>query len=75
MLLGNHKESIKQCDSIESIMTFLKATLPNLGVVRMEQVFAQVYNGSSMISIEMFLMHSFTLINQNLPTYSNNFFA
>jgi len=47
ILLESHKDQILQCDSIESIMTFLKSILPNMGVVRMEQIFSQVFYLSS----------------------------
>ena len=42
VLLGNHKELVKQCDSFESIMEFLKSTLPGMGIIQMERVINQV---------------------------------
>ena len=42
VLLGNHKELIKQCNSFESIMEFLKTTLPSMGIIQMERVINQV---------------------------------
>lgn len=42
VVLGNHKELIKQCDSFESIVDFLKTTLPEMGIIQMERVFNQV---------------------------------
>ena len=47
VVLGNHKELIKQCDSFEAIVEFLKTTLPGMGFIQMERVFNQV----------MFLIH------------------
>ncbi|CAM9601816.1 unnamed protein product [Lampetra planeri] len=41
-LLGSHQALIMQCDSFESIMDFLKTTLPNLGLVQMEKTINQV---------------------------------
>uniref|UniRef100_A0A8C7JDA3 Uncharacterized protein n=1 Tax=Oncorhynchus kisutch TaxID=8019 RepID=A0A8C7JDA3_ONCKI len=36
-LLGSHKPLILQHDSLESIVDFIKTTLPNLGLVQMEE--------------------------------------
>uniref|UniRef100_T1JI64 Rab-GAP TBC domain-containing protein n=1 Tax=Strigamia maritima TaxID=126957 RepID=T1JI64_STRMM len=43
VLLGNHKELIMQCTTFESVMEFLKTTLPSLGIIQMERVFNQVF--------------------------------
>jgi TBC1 domain family protein 1 len=42
VLLGNHKELIKQCNSFESNVEFLKSTLPSMGIIQMERVINQV---------------------------------
>jgi len=42
VLLGNHKELIKQCDSFESVVEFLKTTLPEMGIIQMERIINQV---------------------------------
>ena len=42
VLLGNHKELIMQCDSFETIVEFLKTTLPEMGIIQMERVINQV---------------------------------
>lgn len=42
VLLGNHKELIIQCDSFESIVEFIKTTLPEMGMIQMERVINQV---------------------------------
>ena len=42
VLLGNHKELIKHCDSFELIMEFLKTTLPSMGIIQMERIINQV---------------------------------
>ena len=42
MLLGNHKELIIQCDSFESIVEFIKTTLPEMGMIQMERIINQV---------------------------------
>ena len=42
VLLGNHKELIKQYDNLESIVEFLKTTLPEMGIIQMERVINQV---------------------------------
>ena len=42
MLLGNHKELIMQCDSFESIVDFIKTTLPEMTYIQMERVINQV---------------------------------
>ncbi|ELT93344.1 hypothetical protein CAPTEDRAFT_212886 [Capitella teleta] len=43
VLLGNHKELIKQCDSFEANVEFLKTTLPSMGIIQMERVINQVF--------------------------------
>lgn len=42
VLLGNHKELIKQCCTLESIVDFLKVTLPDMAIIQMERIFNQV---------------------------------
>ncbi|XP_076347797.1 PTB_TBC1D1_like and TBC domain-containing protein plx [Tachypleus tridentatus] len=44
VLLSNHRELLLQCCSFESIMEFLKTTLPSMGIIQMERVFNQVFN-------------------------------
>lgn len=44
-LLGSHKPLILQHDSLESIVDFIKTTLPNLGLVQMEKTINQVRKG------------------------------
>ena len=44
VLLGNHRELIMQCDSFESIVEFIKTTLPEMGMIQMERVINQVFN-------------------------------
>jgi hypothetical protein len=46
VLLGNHKELILQCDSFESIVEFIKTTLPEMGIIQMERVINQVWIAS-----------------------------
>lgn len=41
-LLGSHKPLILQHDNLESIVDFIKSTLPNLGLVQMEKTINQV---------------------------------
>uniref|UniRef100_A0A673I3Q8 TBC1 domain family member 4 n=1 Tax=Sinocyclocheilus rhinocerous TaxID=307959 RepID=A0A673I3Q8_9TELE len=41
-LLGSHKPLILQQDNLESIVEFIKTTLPNLGLVQMEKTINQV---------------------------------
>uniref|UniRef100_A0A6Q2Z7X9 TBC1 domain family member 4 n=1 Tax=Esox lucius TaxID=8010 RepID=A0A6Q2Z7X9_ESOLU len=41
-LLGSHKPLILQHDSLETIVDFIKTTLPNLGLVQMEKTINQV---------------------------------
>jgi len=41
-LLGNHKELIKQCIGFETIVEFLKSTLPEMGIIQMERVINEV---------------------------------
>ncbi|MCJ8749265.1 hypothetical protein PDJAM_G00174390 [Pangasius djambal] len=40
-LLGSHKPLILQHDNLESIVDFIKSTLPNLGLVQMEKTINQ----------------------------------
>ncbi|KAK3597093.1 hypothetical protein CHS0354_021196 [Potamilus streckersoni] len=42
-LLGNHRELILQCDSFESIMEFIKTTLPEMSMIQMERVINQAF--------------------------------
>ncbi|XP_058240661.1 TBC1 domain family member 1 isoform X2 [Hemibagrus wyckioides] len=42
-LLGSHKPLILQHDNLESIVDFIKSTLPNLGLVQMEKTIKQVF--------------------------------
>lgn len=41
-LLGSHKPLILQHDHLETIVDFIKSTLPNLGLVQMEKTISQV---------------------------------
>ncbi|XP_043970637.1 TBC1 domain family member 1 isoform X4 [Gambusia affinis] len=41
-LLGSHKPLLLQHDNLESIVDFIKTTLPNLGLVQMEKTINQV---------------------------------
>ena len=59
MLLVNHRALILQCNSFESVVDFLKTTLPEMVQVQMERVISQVselsqdlqlYIGSNWIS-------------------------
>ncbi|KAM4710443.1 TBC1 domain family member 1 isoform 1-T1 [Discoglossus pictus] len=42
-LLGSHKPLILQHENLESIVEFIKNTLPNLGLVQMEKTINQVF--------------------------------
>ncbi|RXM32615.1 TBC1 domain family member 1 [Acipenser ruthenus] len=42
-LLGSHKPLILQHDNLETIVDFIKTTLPNLGLVQMEKTIIQVF--------------------------------
>ncbi|XP_028830968.1 TBC1 domain family member 1 isoform X3 [Denticeps clupeoides] len=42
-LLGSHKPLILQHENLESIVDFIKTTLPNLGLVQMEKTINQVF--------------------------------
>ena len=56
MLLGNHKALIMQCDSFESVVEFLKTTLPEMGIIQMERVFNQVnFSLIIFLSLKMFV--------------------
>uniref|UniRef100_A0A8C9L8N0 TBC1 domain family member 1 n=1 Tax=Pavo cristatus TaxID=9049 RepID=A0A8C9L8N0_PAVCR len=44
-LLGSHKPLILQHENLETIVDFIKNTLPNLGLVQMEKTISQVANG------------------------------
>ncbi|XP_052276744.1 TBC1 domain family member 1-like isoform X8 [Dreissena polymorpha] len=44
VLLGNHKELIMQCNSFETIVEFIKTTLPEMGMIQMERVINQVFD-------------------------------
>ncbi|XP_067663827.1 TBC1 domain family member 1-like isoform X1 [Haliotis asinina] len=43
VLLGNHRELIMQCDSFETVVEFLKTTLPDMVHVQMERVVNQAF--------------------------------
>ncbi|XP_026910060.1 TBC1 domain family member 1 isoform X4 [Acinonyx jubatus] len=42
-LLGSHKPLILQHENLETIVDFIKTTLPNLGLVQMEKTISQVF--------------------------------
>ncbi|KAK6487165.1 TBC1 domain family member 4-like isoform X2 [Huso huso] len=42
-LLSSHEARIMECDSFESIVDFLKSTIPNLTIAQMEETIAQVF--------------------------------
>ncbi|XP_075608444.1 TBC1 domain family member 1 isoform X6 [Balearica regulorum gibbericeps] len=42
-LLGSHKPLILQHENLETIVDFIKSTLPNLGLVQMEKTISQVF--------------------------------
>lgn len=42
-LLGSHEGEIVECDSFESIVDYLKTTLPALSHTQMEQTIAKVH--------------------------------
>ncbi|XP_060603835.1 TBC1 domain family member 1-like isoform X2 [Ruditapes philippinarum] len=44
VLLGNHKELIIQCSSFETVVEFIKTTLPEMGMIQMERVINQVFD-------------------------------
>uniref|UniRef100_A0A2C9JIX7 TBC1 domain family member 4 n=2 Tax=Biomphalaria glabrata TaxID=6526 RepID=A0A2C9JIX7_BIOGL len=43
MLIGNHRALILQCDSFESVVDFLKTTLPEMVQVQMERIINQAF--------------------------------
>ncbi|XP_052825094.1 TBC1 domain family member 1 [Octopus bimaculoides] len=43
ILLGDHKQLIMHCESFESIVEFLKTTLPSMGLVQMERIINQAF--------------------------------
>ncbi|CAG5136474.1 unnamed protein product, partial [Candidula unifasciata] len=43
MLIGNHRALILQCDTFESIVDFLKITLPEMVQVQMERIINQAF--------------------------------
>lgn len=47
-LLGSHKPLILQHENLETIVDFIKSTLPNLGLVQMEKTISQVWNKLNM---------------------------
>lgn len=44
-LLSSHEGEIVECDTFESIVDYLKTTLPNLNQTQMEQTIAKVQSG------------------------------
>lgn len=44
-LLSSHEGEIVECDSFESIVDYLKTTLPTLTQTQMEQTIAKVQSG------------------------------
>ncbi|XP_052795623.1 TBC1 domain family member 1-like isoform X2 [Mya arenaria] len=44
VLLGNHKELILHCDTFETIVEFIKTTLPEMSMIQMERVINQVFD-------------------------------
>lgn len=45
-LLSSHEGEIVECDSFETIVDYLKSTLPALSQTQMEQTIAKVQTGS-----------------------------
>ncbi|CAH1777592.1 unnamed protein product [Owenia fusiformis] len=43
VLLGEHKELIKQCENFETVVDFLKTTLPDMSLVQMERIINEVF--------------------------------
>ncbi|NXD09449.1 TBCD1 protein, partial [Nothocercus nigrocapillus] len=46
-LLGSHKPLILQHENLETIVDFIKSTLPNLGLVQMEKTISQSWHSSA----------------------------
>ncbi|XP_067141731.1 TBC1 domain family member 1-like isoform X2 [Centruroides vittatus] len=44
VLLSSHREPLLHCHGFESIMEFLKVTMPSMGIIQMERVFNQVFS-------------------------------
>ena len=55
-LLRSHKPLILQHDSLESIVDFIKTTLPNLGLVQMEKTINQVRKGDKCVTKGRFIV-------------------
>uniref|UniRef100_A0A8D1VXM1 TBC1 domain family member 1 n=1 Tax=Sus scrofa TaxID=9823 RepID=A0A8D1VXM1_PIG len=53
-LLGSHKPLILQHENLETIVDFIKSTLPNLGLVQMEKTISQVWFSVALASPEFF---------------------
>ena len=47
-LLGSHKPLILQHENLETIVDFIKNTLPNLGLVQMEKTINQVWSSPNL---------------------------
>lgn len=68
VLLGNHKELILQCDSFETIVEFIKTTLPEMGVIQMERVINQV----SIVSLDLlYNIYTYTLFLKHKKIWCN----
>lgn len=62
-LLGSHEGEIVECDSFESIVDYLKTTLPALSHTQMEQTIAKVHKQP------FFFFCSARLLNTHINTW------
>ena len=64
VLLGNHKELIKQCIGFESIVEFLKTTLPEMGIIQLERVINEVGFCSAVLGLLIVSGSGIVLVTQ-----------
>jgi len=63
VLLANHKELIKQCIGFESIVEFLKTTLPEMGIIQLERVINEVGPFLCNLSSDLVFKKQITFLN------------
>lgn len=69
-LLGSHEGEIVECDSFESIVDYLKTTLPTLSHTQMEQTIAKVHK-QPFLQCQI-IKHTVTLGSASWPKSDNS---
>ncbi|ESN94810.1 hypothetical protein HELRODRAFT_115111 [Helobdella robusta] len=72
VLLGNHKELIKQCQGFEGTVDFLKTTLPEMGIIQMERIINQVFDMDISRQLQSYKSEYYLLKDEMMALKSNS---